>query len=337
MRKYFWYELKKSLGALALLTVAMVLPYVISVSTNEMFYLSSNGYLHIYEPGLEGLYAGVVLLALAAVIITFSFKMEKRSVDCFFALPLKRWKQYLVRTLLGLCLVAIPLTIAYWVGFFVLLFRPENPYNMELYVPTYFALLFFAFCLFGFFSFVYTRANTVADGLAYLCAYILVFYFISNMFWQLSGWNLAWKHIEENMDIFGGSAFIRGISARICREEGAALRLERCIFPTVLGVLGYILQFALLPMEKAENAGQISESWFGYKVLIPVYVVCSFQMFARGFNLMTTVIIAMLAFGGAVAYKRTVRLSWKYGVVLACAMVLGIILTEIAKAVTQYY
>ncbi len=325
MKKYFWYELKKNFWLFVLLTVAMALPYCISMATVNRYTVNTEtGNVSIWDPGLNGLYIGMVLLVIAAVVRCFSFKMDRRSVDCFFALPIKRWKQYLVRTLLGLCLVAVPLTIAYWLGFLVLALRPNNPYDLVWFVPAYFAMLYFGILLFGFFSFVYTRANTIGDGLVYILAYILVFYIISSSLYYLSVYD--WR-VEDYMDIFGGSRFLEALVWRIRRSDKAwdiTLPFGIAIFPTALGVLGYILQFALLPKDKAENAGQISESWFGYKTLIPVYVVFSTGSFVIGFNAVWTVVVGLLACGGAIGYKRRVRFGWKYAIVILCALVISI-------------
>ena len=331
MRKYLWYELKKNLWLFVLLTVALALPYCISMATLYRYTVNTEtGNVSIWDPGLNGLYIGMVLLVIAAVVRCFSFKMDRRGVDCFFALPIKRWKQYLVRTLLGLCLVAVPVTIAYWSGFLVLALRPNNPYDLVWYVPAYFLMLFFGVCLFGFFSFVYTRANTIGDGLVYILAYMLVFYLISSALYYLSG--TAFVDVDSYMDIFGGSQVIEALSWRIRRSDkpwNISIPYGQCVFPIVLGVLGYTLQFALLHKDKAENAGQVSESWFGYKTLIPVYVIFSTSIFTIspdkiGTSLVSMTVLAHLAYGAAIGYKRRTWVGWKYLIVILCAIAVSI-------------
>ena len=74
---------------------------------------------------------------------------------------------------------------------------------------------------------------------------------------------------------------------------------------------------------KAENAGQISESYFGYRTMIPLYTVC---LSAVCFSPVLLALIIACAFFLTVAYKRTFRIGIKQTVVFSVSAAAGIIL-----------
>ena len=125
MRKYFAYAFKKKIWALVVLCLCCALPYMVSTSSLRMFYIyqAEDGIKNkfVYSPNLSFVVGLGMCLTYLVPVMVYSFKMKKRSVDCYYALPLKKEKLYLAETLVGLCLVLIPFTVAYWGGFFTLL------------------------------------------------------------------------------------------------------------------------------------------------------------------------------------------------------------------------
>ena len=76
--------------------------------------------------------------------------------------------------------------------------------------------------------------------------------------------------------------------------------------------------------KKAENAEQISSSWWGYKTLVPVYV---FTISAQTTSWVGWCVTFIAAFVGFVVYRRSLKLKTVDWISLAVALLLGIILS----------
>ena len=114
MRKYLCYEIKKNIWTLFVLSAVCLIPYVATVSTMLLTYGSE----YPANPRLGIMAFELIVLAFVVPVYCFSFKMQKRSVDFYYALPLKKEKLYAVKLLVGALLVLVPYTVAYFGGFF---------------------------------------------------------------------------------------------------------------------------------------------------------------------------------------------------------------------------
>ena len=332
MKKYFLYELKKHLWTLVILTAVCTLPYIVHMATTMMFYEHSSpveygGEItrYIYGPGIANVFSGMLILLFVVPIIMYSFKMSKRGVDGYYSLPLKKEKMYFALTLVGLILVIVPYTVAFWSGFFTLLFRAENPYNMWYFFPIYFGGVVFAVFLYGINAFVFTRANRISDGVVLMVAYAFVFYLLVNVI------DYEVFHISTRIGInflFSGGMFefVSLMEAFVTRATQVYLQYIGWYFGVAVlsGSLCYGLLFGLLRCEKGENAEQNCESWFGYKTLIPAYVfLCAWLgAFEEATGLIFVLVAAVIA---TIVYKRTFRLKWMDFLPLAVGLVLGVV------------
>ena len=228
---------------------------------------------HIQEPSLSFIYGALLILLFVVPMLMHSFKMSKRGVDGYYSLPLKKEKLYFVLTMVGLILVIVPYTVAYWSGFLALLFRKGNPYQMGYFVPAYFVGVLFAVFLYGINAFLFTRANRTSDGVIFMLAYSIVGYlFICIIDCLLPLGEYIPYAIEASFFFSGGmfeyaneicNAIIGGVADYKYAGWWFGLSIGA-------GILCYALLFYSLRFEKGENAEQTSESWFGYRALIPV-------------------------------------------------------------------
>ncbi len=328
--KFFCFELKKRLWALLVLAAVCTLPYIAELSTMELSYV----YDH-YQTGelimvLRTSQIGLALFALGALcylspVLVYSFKMSKRGVDGYYALPLKKEKLYLVKTMVGLLLVLVPFTVMYWGGFLTLLFRAGNPYDMFWYLPAYFGSVLFGICLFGLNAFLFTRGNTVADGIVFMIAYIPLFMML--YVYAIQAFSPSSYQNESEFLTFGGlMEFGNKMNDLIVRSENVMLSPLTFVVMPVLGALGYALLFALLSYEKGENAEQVSDSWFGYKILIPVYTAFLLALNLSAFDLITVCGIAVAAIVATVVYQRKFKFHLKWWGMIGGALVLGLFL-----------
>ncbi|MBQ8291745.1 MAG: hypothetical protein IJX88_04460 [Clostridia bacterium] len=322
MRKFLKYELKKHLWALVVLSVVCAIPYMIVTSQIDTHYPTIYGYV---DPSLSMIAVFLGLLCFLAPPFVFSFKMNKRGVDAYYALPLKRWKLYLVKGIMGLLLVFIPFTVAFLGGFlFVAGANAESHvFQLRMYVPAYFGFLLFGLCLYALNTFLFTRANTVADGFIFMLAYLPLGYFAAEWYNNFTALDVGYKAQESLLTVGGLSDFTNKMTRLIC---GNAVKWSAWtfVFPIVLGVAASVLLFVTLPFEKGENAEQISESWFGYKLFIPVYTAMFFTDGYLDIGLLCMIVVGAIV--ATVVFRRKFRFSWKWWVMIGGAIAIGLLL-----------
>ena len=182
--RYFRYELKKNLKTLGLLTAICTIIYVVVTSTSNLFFYiysgdvyvpgqSNSGGIRNNSPQISIIYLLLGAMCFVVPALMYSFKMNRRSADAFYSLPIKREKLYLVKTLVGLILVFVPYTVAYAAGFLCVALR-ENYYDLIWYLPGYFGGILFGLSLYGVAAFSFARANRVADGVIFMIFYALI-------------------------------------------------------------------------------------------------------------------------------------------------------------------
>ncbi len=320
MIKYLKYELKKNIWTFCLLTAICTILYVAELSSKP-FINSYNG--EPLSPSLSVVVVAMTLLTFIVPVLTYSFKMNKRSIDGYYALPLKREKLYLVKTIVGLLLVFVPFTIAYWCGFIVLLFR-SHLFQLVWYLPAYFGFLLFGLCAYGLNAFVFTRGNRVWDGIVLMMTYAFIGLLIVGYIEYVTHTVVFWRH-EENFSIWGPMIVFCGNMERlICNFETDDWSVWTFLYPIFTGGVSYFLLFFNLRFEKGENAEQVSESWFGYKLMIPLYVI-----FTTAISELLILNLCMTAVGGIVAtviWRHRFRFSWKYWVMIGGAILVGVLL-----------
>ena len=132
MMKFFVYELKKNVWTLVVLTALATILYVVVQSASSVFGITIQGAIYVETPQIGVVYGELGVLCILVPVLMYSFKMNKRSVDEFYSLPIKREKIYLAKTLAGLILVMVPYAVAYWSGFLSVALR-ENYYHLGYY------------------------------------------------------------------------------------------------------------------------------------------------------------------------------------------------------------
>ena len=326
MMKYFRYELKKNSIALLFFTLMSTVIYVISVMIDSRSGDNRNTYT----------YFPVMLLFLFCTVVpimVFSFKMNPRCVDEFYSLPIRREKLYLVHSLVGLCLVFIPYTVAYWAGFLAIALT--HSFNIVMYLPLFFASVPLGVLLFGTNAFAFTRANKVFDGFVFMGLYSCVLLFpvlyCAFLFGAFDSGIFAWTTYGPiNVTFSAFDDLIRG--GNYFSSNG--LLWAGIIVMALAGCACWFGLFFSQRFEKAENAGQVSTSWFGYKTLLPFYLcfltaVMPLDVLLIGYYFAMLIVV----FVGNVIYRRTFMLPLRDIIVLIGALVIGLAMSGILRAV----
>lgn len=152
-----------------------IISIVSAITTDYVYYSSS--FVSINRNMLTPYAAMIEILAITIPILEFSFKMNKNTVDAFYSLPIKRNKFFLTKYTVVLLEVLIPFTITYFIMVVLVQFK-ENRY-VDLYFFLYYIEIIAAgTILYSIISFIYTKANTMFDGLIL----ILLYFFIGELF-----------------------------------------------------------------------------------------------------------------------------------------------------------
>ena len=352
MRKYFTYLLKKNLLPLAVFTLFCIVVYVVPILAENYDYWNQVVF-YTYHTGLfysiDLYYANIaVALAVMSVLIPiyiFSYKMNKRSVDMHYSLPISKRKILVTNFLAGLVLMYAAYTIAYLLGFLVIAVKVDGLY-LIYYLYLYLALLIPAFITYAVTAFIYTRANTIVDGVVSVVGALCIFAMAVGMIevlhllpdgadwsWFFSFTPLVRAFIELGEGITGGKVDIWFTSRNPLYKEGI-INSNICLLVdgilwTVIAIAATVGLICAEKNSKAENCGQISESFFCYKVQIPAYTAMVTAMTWDWSNYELIYLCAIL-FGAlvlSIIYKRTIRIGWKFAIVLGASIIGGIILS----------
>ena len=340
MTKLLRYEMKRNLLPAAVFSAIACLIVGIVYMTSDLFRLNyspggNGGFSHIpYDSLISAPTVVLAVLCVAVPVMQFSYRMRGRDIDLWYSLPVTREKLTLVRTLGGLMLVFVPYTLSYWLGFVIVLIR-ENYFVLYGYPLCYLASLPLGALLFGVYSFLYTRANTVGDGLVCMAgwtfALMLPFAFLNVQFprldlprsfsvWQLSPFGL----LSLSADCF---------NELICADALPALLPLAWTIPLTVseGAGAYAGLFLTARRHKAENGGLSSSLWC-YRTLAPLYVfILASSLSADALGTQLALIEgAFLLVGGFicfVVYRRSFRLKTSDIITLAAAFGAGVLVS----------
>lgn len=297
MKKQLIYEAKRILLPLIIFTAIACVMYIPTADSTSANFVST------------------ILLDLCFVVpvMQYSYRMKKRSVDLWYSLPITRTKLMLVRTLSGLALVLIPYTLSYWLGFAVIACS-ENVFELSQYVPLFFASIGVGVLLYFVNSFLFTRANTIKDGILFL----LIWNLAPVLPFLTIGARLSVSGILSKPYLFfplTPTFSVFDYFSDLIRGDSSSIPYAWFLF-TLAGLEGAAACFGLFYTAKrhrAEDAGQFSSSVFGYKVLIPFCVLLTVAIFpVEGTQSFYYLYYAMILIGGLISYfiyRRSFRLK----------------------------
>lgn len=331
MKKYFIYELKKSLLPIGMFTVICSLIYLVSI-------LTSNNLGHTpYSLQLSTVAVLGGVLAACVSVWVFSYKMKKRSVDLFFSLPLSHTKILAVKFLIGLIAVFAPYVISYWLGAFTVMAKVYNLINAEYYAAHFFASLIPIYMIYAIAAFAFTRANRLEDGIVFIIFWALALFavvaaldlFLENVCETYCIYNqyyMPFSALGTATDAFRNRIILDDFynSPYFYHNAESTNMIVGSVLNVLLAAGASAGIFLAEKRTKSENVSQISESWFGYKVMIPLFTVCLSPFMWE--TVITGVLLAIFAFLVNVIYKRTIKIGKWQAIIYAISLLAGLIL-----------
>lgn len=327
MKKYFIYELKKNSYVIGVFSLILVVLHIAPILITDSKMLEHN-----YGFTLLSVYIGV-LAAIVPMWLT-RYKMKKRSVDLYYALPLSHTKILAVKFLFGLIAIFVPYTVVFWFGALCLIAKIGYAINAVWFVSLFFASLIPIYIIYSVSAFVFTRANRGVDGFVFLIfwcfALSLLVFFLQTLvdaddFYP--AYFLPFEPLYVVTSYFQDRIYFDSLTGGMLNERKICMSVGFVV--TALMSAGATVGLLLTERKaKAENVGQISDSWFGYKIMIPFYTVCltGLCILDSYLSALIIILIATTMFFTSVLYRRSIKIGKNQAITLSVSLLAGVIL-----------
>ncbi len=288
---YFKYSLKKVLVEMLTLTVFALLVVHFSVS-QSIVHWQADGVLDIRRSDLCLWVPSAILGVLAAVLplLRLSAFKSRRNIDTLYSFPLSRRKMVAVQLGMGIGEMFCAFTLAYL--YFIFLYKLKaGAFHLFWLLPNYFVALVGGLILYFFVAFFFWQGNTVADGIVFAIGFAgapalfvldLSILFNSSLMseavWYLPFWHLnnttglfyykAMQDSPEVMEVMGEQL---SNNAYFWELDSLANKFYMYIVWFFVACILAAMLFYFAGRSKAEKAGDISDSFLGYRTLVPFY------------------------------------------------------------------
>lgn len=280
-------------------------------------------------------FAFATLLCFALPCLLFMYVHDKKAVDTYYQLPIKR-EALLVTSILFIWIVVY---VPYMLSTVVSILK-EYSFMLD---PGYFASAFGFLALIVVNTYLYLLANSVFDGVVMMCAYEVLPYvffivldtvlstFVAGFSYSMISWV---QYISPVLNAYGlsiGSSY--QIDVRIMSGILATIYLLTC---------GYLL-YKSYSVRKVERAGTGSSYPLAYPFIIKIYtflVVLGFvssmfdsYSFINAFfnDLFLLVIVFAIYIAAQFVYKRKFYFDWKLPVFFIGTIALSLVLCLVLK------
>ena len=334
-KRYFVYQLKQSLLRTLVFTVLTVM--ICMSITNS--YISPELDMH-KSTGIEMLATFLGIFCCLIPILELSGFKNRRNLDTLYFFPIKRERMALAHYLAGACQVLVIYTASF-VAVWLTLAIKTSCFSLE-YMPLYYVLSLVAGAvLYSIVCFIYSEANSVADGVVFVAlwffavyvvmfclrTYVLRSFLTGTDIWldtsSLSVWWPLYAPLNNLTVIFQDLIETNQQSYPYDYTASYAdMYLSRAYMFAVwalVGALAAIGFFVRFKRKGAHMAGEVSNSIFGYKLLIPLYGYALLLMYSD-LDIMTILIFAMMLIGYFI-YRRGFKIKKSDIIFIACGIV----------------
>ena len=360
MKKYFIYQIKKNILPLSILALLCIIAYVLPVSVRNYSTWNAGEFIghdgQYYQVNYTELYTTNIIIVLGVMsgltpIYMFAYKMNRRSVDMYYSLPLSKTKILIVHFAVGFLGVIAAFTLSYWLGVIVTAVKVRRlAYINFLWI--YLACIIPAFTIYSTVSFLYTRANSMIDGIIFAAAGFL---YLAMPFFALES---AVNEIVLRPLTLEGLGFTPAgslisiasvLGDRLYRQPNywdfdfagvgwrAMSSLSYLLGRIICTLLSIGAAVALILTEKdgkAENCLQISQSVFGFKIAIPLNLICLGVILESSLPVLCA--LAFAAFIATVVWKRTIKIGKRQAILLAIYIAVAVT-ASLAIHIPSYY
>ena len=314
-KSYFRSHLKSNGRILLYLTaIALVLTLVIGIGsgTGEDWDPELQAFVTTYNSTIGVPVIFLCLFAYIVPVLEFSFFKKRINLNCAYSMPISRRALGLVHYLTGAITVLLPFTMSYLLNFILILTRGVQYYNLAPMIPHYLLCLVLGLAMYSLMVFAFNEANTMGDGIWFMFLWTFVTFFAKEALHTIiNGSNyfmfdmLPWGIIAELTESYKGlvelTVPVYSGTEDFLQTPNCILWIKTWILIGIASAVGFYLSFGKRRMEKTE---EISDSFFGYRVLIPYFAVTGMIAFP---SFPMWVIFEILALIGYTIYRRGFR------------------------------
>ena len=337
-KRYVLYRIKNSILRTLIFTILSIL--VTQTVIRDCIDLSR------VENRTSGLFIFATILGIVASLIPFielGGLKNRRNLDTLFFFPIKREKMAIAVYVSGLFQVIVIYTVTYVAGALFLATNTDY-FALGYMLPYYFLSLLLGTVIYSVFMFLFNEGNTVADGVLFcllwifllnIASYTVISQCLEQKLWptsvamNLTDWGIIYTPInhltvlfQDLIEINHPSQWDRSVAS--IKEHSYMFFVWGAV--GIAAAIGYVLRFV---KKGAEKAGEISTSWLGYRILIPIYGYCLILLTASDSGPSTMSLLAfVLMIIGYVIYRRSFRLK-KSDIIVTAAGLIPVLLTMI--------
>ena len=329
-----YYIKKRSLIVVIISILTLIFSMICTAVTKDSFHDVANDSWMLRKTYLNLLTSIFIIYALLIPIFEFSFKMNKRSIDLFYSLPLKKEKLYLTKFLLGLIELFIVFTVSFiFIVLHLVVITSKGNYNVNLiyYLYYYLIVLGFGSLLYSWVCFFFTKGNTIIDGIILTVLSFFVLQIIAgNVIIPLRNARIIDRNYPYlQLNPFDGlvqftNYFDKSISASTINYIFNNSTIISIVIMTVLSISLIPLLFITNNLKKAEDTSDINNEWYTYKLLLPIYSICLYSLTNLSFYYL--VIMAISSYIGYIIYNRSFKIKLIDLILLLSSNVIGFIL-----------
>ena len=335
MKKMFLYYFRRRLPAMIILMIAMAVMTIIIQSQSSYINYSQSGDYRIETAGQTNpfIYLSILLSVIVTIIpiMEFSFKMKRRSVDLYYSLPIKRIKLYICKYVVGLAEFLI-LYIPQWLISFIWLATLPSVSNIyDLSYSIYFMLLSIGYgiLIYTFLTFFYSMGNTLIDGIIFMALASCFLPTLMNVMYSLIlGANYSDRTFYMRFFFIYSPLFdISGkMHSNMIGGTYGDINILGIILNIALAILASIA-FFFIHSEKnnAELVGDESDTIFGYKLFIPLYMVTSFKLISSSISALW-VVIGIAGYLFYCIYRKSFRIKRNDIITLGVSIIIGLLI-----------
>ncbi|MGE4320054.1 MAG: ABC transporter permease subunit [Acholeplasmataceae bacterium] len=306
-KKHLNYEIKQILPIAGIISAIELLLRIISgQSIVSLFFVS--GYLFI--PAI------IIILT----VTQFKFMMDRRSTDLYYSLPITRFQLYLSKLLSGMIALTI-INLVHILGLVLSSFGGTGFSLTQLFINLLMSLL--SLGIYAYTSFIFTRAHSTIDGIIFILGHVLLIPAIVAIIMSIYAFDFL-VNLTNSLSIlflglFGSIQFLSQSNPTLFYYHQLFSDVEQTIVHLlvlfVIPLLGIISIYGVYKTEKCrrlEDVEDLSHSYFGYKVLIPLYAITLSSIISMiGAERMLYIFVGILIYIGYAIYYRTMRLPAK--------------------------
>lgn len=318
-KRYFLYQLKQSALRTLVFTVLSVM-ICLSVTNGT---IDTELDMH-KSTGIEMLATVLGLFCALIPILELSGFKNRRNLDTLYFFPIKRGKMALAHYLSGALQVLAIYTVCFVSVWLTLVFKTDC-FRLE-YMPLYYLCsLVLGAVMYSIFAFLFGEGNTVADGVLFCGLWVFAIAlvmsvirgyiarpFLDPQLWEqtsnIEGWGIIYAPINNLTVIFQDAIEVKRQSY-FQTHDAEIYKSQIYMFFIWIGIgiaaaFGYFARFV---RRGAHMVGEVSDSPFGFKLLIPLYGYTLLLMFSE-FDIMSIIIFALMLIGYCI-YRRGFKIK----------------------------